>query len=77
MIDRYIYSMYVCLKRQLDLLDCIDLIDCSLCIAIEIIFNLLPIIKISPRNRLVDALPSGERLTKVNALSITFSLCFD
>ena len=46
MID--IYSMYVCLKRQLDLLDCIDLIDCSLCIAIEIIINILPIIKTSP-----------------------------
>ena len=38
MID--MYSMYVCLKRQLGLLDCIDLIDCSLCIAIEIIINL-------------------------------------
>ena len=46
MID--IYSMYVCLKGELDLLDCIDLIDCYLCIAIEIIINLLQIIKISP-----------------------------
>ena len=43
-----IYSMYVCLKRQLDLLDYVDLIDCSLCIAIEIIISLLLIIKTSP-----------------------------
>ena len=48
MIDIYIVCMYVCLKRQLDLLGSIDLIDCSLCIAIEIIINLLQIIKTSP-----------------------------
>ena len=47
-IDIDIYSIYVCLKRQLNLLDCIDLIDCFLCIAIETIINLLPIIKTSP-----------------------------
>ena len=44
----YIYSMYAFLKRQLDWLDCIDLTDCSLCIAIKIIINLLQIIKTSP-----------------------------
>ena len=35
-------------KRELDLFDCINLINCSLCIAIEIIINLLLIIKTSP-----------------------------
>ena len=44
----YIVCMYECLKRQLDLLHCVDLIDCSQCIAIEIIIKVLPIIKTSP-----------------------------
>ena len=40
--------MCASLKRELDLLDGIDLVDCSLCIVIEININILQIIKTSP-----------------------------